>query len=157
MTPDFDQYAQKGRQFIHELAKELGNEENPERAGRILRAVFHTLRIHLPLQESFQLLAQLPMALKGVYVDGWQPMKDKSENKKKYGFVQEVMTACGPYAETDFLDIEDGVTAVKAVFAVLHDHITQGEYDDLKAVLPKELKQLLEEAEPKMVLRVKRG
>ena len=44
MIPDFDQYSTKGRQLLHELAIELGNEQNLARAGRIQQAVLHTLR-----------------------------------------------------------------------------------------------------------------
>lgn len=45
-------------------------------AARIIRSVLHALRNRLSHQESFQLIAQLPMALKAVYVDGWKIKKE---------------------------------------------------------------------------------
>jgi len=52
--------------------------------------VFHALRNWLSHEESFQLLAQLPMALKGVYVDGWK--FDKAFNRLSHinDFLDEV-------------------------------------------------------------------
>jgi len=38
--------------------------------GRIVRSVFHVLRDMLSTEESLQLIAQLPMALKSLYMDG---------------------------------------------------------------------------------------
>lgn len=147
MPLDFDQHALKGKQFLTELASELGNKKDLGRAGHILRAVFHTLRNHLTLQENFQLLAQLPVALKGVYVEAWQPGKNTSKNRRKYGFVQEVMQAGGKPAEKYFTGPDNALEAVKAVFTVVAKHISRGEYEDLESVLPKGLKKLMEEAE----------
>ena len=52
--------------------------------------MFHALRNWLSHEESFQLLAQLPMALKGVYVDGWK--FDKAFNRLSHinDFLDEV-------------------------------------------------------------------
>lgn len=155
MPLDFDQHAIKGKQFLTEMARELGNEKDLLRAGHVLRAVFHTLRNHLTLQENFQLLAQLPVALKGVYVEAWQPGKNTSKNRRKYGFVQEVMQASGKQAEKDFTDIDDALKAVKAVLTVLARHISRGELEDLESVLPKGLKKLMEEAEAASVPMIK--
>ena len=69
---NFDTYAEKGKLILKELALELGMPEDTARAGRIFRAVLHTLRSLLPLEENLQLTAQLLMALKGVYLDGWK-------------------------------------------------------------------------------------
>jgi uncharacterized protein (DUF2267 family) len=74
MALDFEKYAAKGNEFVRLVAEDL--QVSHDRAGRIIRAVFHALRNRLNHEESFQLLAQLPMVLKGVYVDGWHFDKD---------------------------------------------------------------------------------
>ncbi|MBL7849842.1 MAG: DUF2267 domain-containing protein, partial [Cyclobacteriaceae bacterium] len=71
MTIDFEKYAMKGNEFMNILARRLGDENNRDRAGRVLRHVFAVLRNHISPEESLQLLSQLPVAIKGVYVDGW--------------------------------------------------------------------------------------
>jgi len=57
MPLDFEKYAMKGNEFVNLLAKNLGDETGRARARRILRSVFRTLRNHLTLEESSDLLA----------------------------------------------------------------------------------------------------
>lgn len=66
MSLDFEKNARKGNEFVRRLAEELG--APLDKAGRIIGAVFHALRNRLSHEESFQLLAQLPVSLKSVYV-----------------------------------------------------------------------------------------
>ena len=73
MSLDFEKKGE-GNEFVRLVAEEL--EVSVDKAGRIIRAVFHALRNRLSHEESFQLLAQLPVSLKGVYVDGWRFNKD---------------------------------------------------------------------------------
>ena len=73
MLQSFDHHAQRGNEFLHLLAFELGDKSNKEAAERITRAVFRSLRNLLTLEENFQLIAQLPLILKGLYVEGWAP------------------------------------------------------------------------------------
>jgi uncharacterized protein (DUF2267 family) len=68
MPLNFENHAQKGNKFLKELAEKLGDKTDTAKAGRMLRAVFQALRNHLTLEENFQLLSQLPVALKGIYV-----------------------------------------------------------------------------------------
>ena len=71
MSLHFEQYAAKGNEFLSVLANEL--ELPRDRSARILRSVLHVLRRHLSVEESLQVVSQLPMMLKAVYVDGWNP------------------------------------------------------------------------------------
>ena len=64
MSLDFEKYAVKGNEFVRLVAEEL--DVSLDKAGRIIRAVFHALRNRRSHEESFQLLVQLPMSLKGV-------------------------------------------------------------------------------------------
>ena len=45
--------------------------------------------------------------------------------------------------KNDFKEIKDGIKASKAVFFVLKKHVSEGEFRDIEATLPKELKELL--------------
>ena len=47
MPLHFDKQAQKGNRFINELSKALGNNTSKAEAGKVLRAVFWTLRDYL--------------------------------------------------------------------------------------------------------------
>jgi uncharacterized protein (DUF2267 family) len=73
MSMDFETYAKEGKAFINLVCEEL--EIPVDKANRVVRAILHALRNRLTHEESFELLAQLPVSLKGVYVDGWNLIK----------------------------------------------------------------------------------
>ncbi|HPM32772.1 MAG TPA: DUF2267 domain-containing protein [Chryseolinea sp.] len=62
---DFEKYAMKGNEFLHALAVNLKDSDRAH-AARIVRSTFRVLRNRLSVEESLQLIAQLPMALKSV-------------------------------------------------------------------------------------------
>ena len=143
MLQSFDQHAQRGNEFLHLLAFELGDKSNKEAAERITRAVFRSLRNHLTLEENFQLIAQLPVLLKGIYVEGWAPQKKRKKLSKKLDdFYSEVIKEEGAKAWKDFSNEAEIKKGVNAVFTVLRMYISEGQMKDAKAVVPDELKIL---------------
>ncbi len=140
MALDFNKFAEKGNKFIKELAKEFGHPEDTAKAGRKLRAILHALRGCLTVQESMQLLAQLPMFLKAVYVDGWNYGRVKKKIKSEMDFMEEVRRFDFGSADFDFKEDEDIEINTLLVFQQLRKYISPGEMEDLRAVLPKELK-----------------
>lgn len=146
MPLDFNKHAQKGNEFLNQLAKELGGKSNKAKAGKRLRSVFKALRNHLTLEENFQLLSQLPMALKALYVDAWMPSRKPEIGRKKIDFVEEVLRYEDKNLWLRAEDFEITVQEVRAVFKTLKKHISQGEFKDIEAVLPHPLKKLLRES-----------
>ncbi len=141
---NFDQYAQKGHEFIKIAAAELGDPDNTDKAGRIVRAVLHALRNRLSLQESFQLMAQLPMALQSVYVEGWDPDQQGERINHLQDFLEEIRNEDDRAGACDFTDLNDVESSAKAVFRTLSRYVSEGELQDVAAQLPKELKELIE-------------
>lgn len=146
MPLNFDKQAQKGNQFLNQLAKELGNEKDKIEAGRVLRAVLYTLRDHLTLTENFHLLAQLPIALKGLYVDCWAPTHSREVTRKRMDFIQKVLAYRNKNKWADIKDIENTLKEVYAVFRTLKLYVSQGEFKKMEAVLPRQLKKLMRES-----------
>lgn len=144
MPLNFDKQAQKGKRFLEELAHELGRKNDTRNAGKILRGVFRALRNHLTLEENVQLLAQLPMALKGVYVDGWSPTRRQPNKSRKLSdFLDEVTREEKNIAPGKTRNEVQVIAEIKTVFTLLKKYISEGEFRDMEAVLPKELKELL--------------
>lgn len=143
MALDFNKFAAKGNEFMNILASELGFAENHPKAGRILKAVLHALRNHMTVEESIQLIAQLPMFLKAVYVENWTLRNDHKRVKHLKGFYQEIRELDGKTASADFDSDDDVSSAVTAVFVALRKYISLGELEDIRSVLPKELKGIL--------------
>lgn len=68
-----DSTLQKTHEWIARMAHTANM--NKDEAYKCLRAVLQTLRDRLPSEEAVHLGAQLPLLLRGVYYDGWQPSK----------------------------------------------------------------------------------
>lgn len=146
MPLNFDKQAEKGNKFLSDLNIELGK-SNISQAGRILQAVFHTLRNHLTLEENFDLISQLPMALKIVYINGWKPGHKQVISRTKIGFIEEVIEYDGANFWRDFPDMEDCEFAILAVFKVMRNYVSEGEFKDIEAVLPSQLKELVRDSD----------
>ena len=140
MPLNFEKIAGKGNEFVHRLAIQLGDEKDRERAGRVLKCVLHALRNRLTVDESFQLMAQLPMAIKGLYVDGWSPHRAHSRVKTIEDLAVEVRNGDGLSGENDFPEISDAVDAIEAVIRTMAHYVSPGELHDIVAVLPGDMK-----------------
>jgi uncharacterized protein (DUF2267 family) len=141
MGIDFDKYAMKGNEFMNILAKKLGDETNRDRAARILRSVFSMLRNHISVEESIQLLAQLPVAIKGVYVDGWTLSHAKERIRTFDGLVNEVAKKEGSIIWRDFSNREDIVNAIRAVVETMAHYVSKEELIEAFGTFPKGLKE----------------
>ena len=67
----FDETLQKTHLWLNEIANDLGPDR--QRAYDALRAVLHTLRDRLPVDNAAQLGAQLPMLVRGIFFEGYHP------------------------------------------------------------------------------------
>ena len=134
MSLDFLQYAAKGNAFVNKIAEELNVPR--DQAGRIVRAVFHALRDRLSTDESFQFLAQLPMALKGVYVDGWKHQETFVRIRHLDDFLDQIRQEDKGTAGYDFGNNQRALKAVSVVFQTLHDSISEGGFEGLVHTLP---------------------
>lgn len=144
MPLDFERYAAKGNQFVNLVSADL---QVPQRkAGRIIRAVFHALRNRLTHEESFHLLAQLPLALKGVYVDGWRFDNVFNRISHLEDFLDEVRHEDGGLAVFDFGDNSKTQIAVASVFKAMNYFISEGEMNDIIDVMPAALKMFIRES-----------
>lgn len=142
---NFEKYVEKGNLFLKEVAQEIGVPEDRERAGRILRTVLHVLRDRLTLEESFDLISQLPMCIKAVYVDGWKPKLTPDKSIRTVGdFIDAILEYDQRAAGRDFGNREHALEIVKALFRVIKNHVSDGEIQDLKGDLPHHLKTLLD-------------
>ena len=139
MAVEFNQYAARGNEILAQLDKELGN-KGREHAGRVLRAVLHALRNRISPEESLQLIAQLPMALKGLYVDGWKLSTIHKSVRTLDDLTDEIILEDGRTAWRDFSSKADAMLALRSVMKVLSRFISAGEWKDIAAVMPEGLR-----------------
>ena len=142
----FEKYAIKGNEFLSLLKESLSTEDDGH-AARILRSTFRVLRNHFTFEESLQLLSQLPMAIKSVYVDGWK----KGEHKRLHSvddFLLEIIRKDGDIARRDFIDKEEILDPVRAVIDTMRVYVSTQEMDQALATLPRQIRELFEPAGP---------
>lgn len=131
----FDTTLDKTHQWLREL--ELQCElHNQSQAYSILREVLHALRDHLIADEAVNLGAQLPMLIRGFYYEGWKPSATPIKRQTKQAFLDDIKQALSP------IESADPETAVRAVFDLLNQHISLGEIEDIRQMLPKEIRDL---------------
>jgi uncharacterized protein (DUF2267 family) len=144
MSLDFERYAAKGNEFVKLVADDLQIPRS--KAGRIIRAVLHALRNRLSHEKSFHFLAQLPVALKGVYVDGWE--FDKPFNRLCHieDFLEEVRKEDMELAGYDFGNDKCAEKLIAAVFKALNYFVSEGEFTDVLAEMPEEMKKFIKKS-----------
>lgn len=145
MALNFQQYAIEGTTFLKEYAKEMNLEGDEDKAGRILTSILQALRDLITPAESIQLIAQFPMFLKAVYVNGWKLRKQKPRVKHLPEFIALVRKHDGPSADSDF-EYSDELTEqyIDATLIYLRKYVSQGEMENIRDVLPKDLKSLIQ-------------
>ncbi len=144
MALNFNQYAADANTFLNEYAWHMSLEDEKDRAGRIFTAILHALRDLITPEESVQLIAQLPMFVKAVYVNGWSIKKARPKVKTIKDFIELVRKHDGPSANADF-EYSDELAEhyIDATLIFLRKYVSQGEMEDIRDVLPKDLKALI--------------
>jgi uncharacterized protein (DUF2267 family) len=142
MSLDFEKYAMKGNEFLHRLEANLGTTDRAH-ASRVLRSTFRVLRNHFTFEESLQLLSQLPMAIKSVYVEGWSTGNHK-KLKTVDDFLIEIIQEEGNSAWRDFSSQEDILKSVRAVIETLKMYVSEEEVEQALSTLPKKIHAIFE-------------
>ncbi|MDL1873103.1 DUF2267 domain-containing protein [Deltaproteobacteria bacterium PRO3] len=134
----FEKTIEKSNAWIKELMQDL-QWSDPQRGYRALRVVLHALRDHLPLGETVQLGAQLPMLLRGLYYEGWRPADRLAKERHEADFLLRVAEYFDN--DTELETVGDLSRMVSAVFRVLSRHVSRGEIADIVHLLPRELRE----------------
>jgi uncharacterized protein (DUF2267 family) len=138
---DFDSYATKGLELLNTLADDMKIPR--DKAGRILRAVLYAIRSRISLDESLQVIAQLPMALKAIYVDQWDPWHSFHRIQRLDEFVKDVRRPDKGTRDNDIPSDDHARLAIGAVFRTFNHHLSPGEFRNIAAVLPRAVKDFV--------------
>lgn len=143
MPHDFNKFASEANKFMKDYAAELNLGNDSDKAYRIITSILHAFREMVSIQESLQLISQLPMFLKAVYVNRWDTKIRKTKPKTTEQFIELVREKCGNTAQIDFPDYDIAEMYLSVTFIALRKYISFGELEDLKSNLPKDLKWMV--------------
>jgi uncharacterized protein (DUF2267 family) len=121
--------------WLKELAQELGWDER-ERVYHALRSVLHALRNRLTVDEAADLGAQLPLLIRGLYYEAWDPSATPMKERRKEAFLHHIAVDF----QNDPEVYPDGIAS--AVLKLLERHVSSGEIKDVLHVLHREIRAL---------------
>jgi uncharacterized protein (DUF2267 family) len=132
----FDKTIQETNHWLKVLMEELQT-DNRRLAFSVLRAVLHTLRDRIGLENAVHFGAQLPMLLRGAYYENWHPANTPT-HERHYGEFLDHIDAYLP--ESSPVAVQD---AAKATFAMLAQTIDPAEFEKVLQLLPAEIRIFL--------------
>ncbi len=136
--PVFDRTLQETNLWLKELEAELG--ASRQQAYGALRAGFRTLRDRLPAETALNLADQLPLLLRGVYLEGWRFYDKPTGERSIKAFADAIREQLPP----DFP--ADGEKVARAVFHAMRHQMNDMEVDKVLGHLPAPIRELARDA-----------
>lgn len=134
-TVRFEKFTREFEQWLWMIADEMDLDDRLDIAFQALRGVLHAMRDRIIPNEVFDLSAQLPLMIRGVFFEGYN-LKDKPDKYDADEFLEIIEQ--GFYGNTSV----DAEVALKAVLKVLYDKVSTGELEDIYGGMPKDIKKL---------------
>lgn len=130
-----DRTWQKTHEWINELRERLGWSSDRDTL-RLLRVTLQQIRDRIYVNETAQLSAQLPILIRGMFFEGWQPHLVPLPDRRAADFIGAIEHHVG-----DVLDYR-GQQDIIAVFRLLNARISPGQVSDIRGNLPEEIRAL---------------
>jgi uncharacterized protein (DUF2267 family) len=130
----FDKTVQESNLWLKNIMDRLDTADR-HHAYSALRAVLHAVRDRIGAESAAHLGAQLPMLLRGLYYEGWDPTGKPSKERHEDAFLGHIAREL-PRATED--EVEEGT---RAVLDVLSKHIDRGAAVKIARMFPDELRK----------------
>lgn len=130
----FDRTIHKTNIWLKDLMQIL-YQPNRHEAYAALRATLHALRDRITIEEAAQFSAQLPLLLRGVFYEGWDPTGKPLKERHRDQFLARITDELQPHQM-------DPERVARAVFQVIANRISEGEMEDIEQLLPREIRDL---------------
>lgn len=130
----FDKTLQTTNLWLNEIGQEIGPDR--QRCYHALRAVLFALRDRLTVEEASDLSAQLPMLVRGIFYEGFRPTTMPQKIRTQDEFLAKInqhLQNIRPLGADE---------AARAVFRVLDKHIPRGEMEQVKNMLPPDIRAI---------------
>ena len=130
----FDKTVQESNLWLKDVMERL-NTQDRHHAYSSLRAVLHALRDRIGPESAAHLGAQLPMLLRGLYYEGWDPTHKPTKERHEEAFLAHIAKELPRAAEGE---VEQGALAV---LDVLSKHVDRGAAVKIAGMFPQELRK----------------
>lgn len=127
----FDKTLHTTHIWLNEITARIGPDRHT--AWKVLSVVLHKLRDRLSVETAAHLSADLPLLVRGVYYDQYQPARQPSGCRNFEEFTAEVADWL---SDTRPVDPKD---AIFAVFRTLSHHLPEGQIRKVQDSLPRDI------------------
>ena len=130
-----DHTVQTTHEWINELKERLDWVGHRD-ALHLLRVTLTGVRDHLSHEEVADFAAQLPLLIRGMFYEGWQPAGTPLKDRSQQTFVDRIEEQIA--SSIDYRGVED----ISTVFKLLNARISTGEISDMRGNLPSGIRAL---------------
>lgn len=130
----FDKTIETTHIWLKEIMEDIGPDRHV--AWHVLSVVLQRLRDRLPLPLAAHLGAQLPMLIRGVYYDQFDPAHCPGDRMTREQFIEDVRRGL-----SDTRPLDPSV-AIGSVFGVLNRHISAGQIRKICDALPRAIREM---------------
>lgn len=130
-----DKTTQETSNWLREISEEM-NHPDRQVAYHALRGTLFALRDRLAVEEAVDLAAQLPALIRGIYFEGYKPSGKPLNYRDRDTFLERVN------AEMEAVRPANTEDAARAVLTVLGRHVSPGEVEEARQMLPKAVRNL---------------
>jgi len=128
-----DSSVQEVNEWLNDMEARLGTTDR-KRAYNALKIALHALRDHVGRDNAVHLAAQLPLMIKGIFYENWQPARTSARTTQDF-----VQRGDGAAARGAAVDIE---AAIRAGLDVLVARVNPAQSAKLVRLFPEELREL---------------
>jgi len=132
--PVFDTTINETNLWLKALEEELYCDRHQAYSG--MRAVMHALRDRLSPGGAMRVAAQLPLLLRGVFVEGWRPDETPVRTHRAVDFIAHVAEGLPPKFDLDPL------TVTRATLLVLWRQTDGGAIEKARDEIPEDIRSL---------------
>src|SRR5687768_14185537 len=145
----FDRTIQTTNAWLDEIMEDVG----PDRqlAWKVLTVVLHKTRDRLPVELATQLGAELPLLIRGIYYDQFEPAKQPLRCRNLEELTNEIADRL-----SDTKRIHPSL-ALQAVWATLSRRVPAGQIRKVQDALPHDVREFWHAAEEALVPSLERG
>lgn len=131
----FDRTLQATNIWLDDVMREAGWTDR-QKAYHALRAVLHTLRDHLPVNDAAHFSAQLPMLIRGLFYESWQPAKVPVKERSRDQFLMHITDAF-------LFDVQaDSQQITSAVLRAVSKHVSAGVVSHIRNLLTEDVREV---------------
>lgn len=126
--------------WIKELSEELGWRDR-HKVFEALKVTLKTVRDRMTPDECAHFAAQLPMVIRGAFYESWKPSAAPQRWRTREELLKPLQEGFSTLSEPN----TEPETVVRAVMKVVAAHVTSGEVEDVKGMMPEDARALFPE------------